>query len=58
MRSRGETAIQQSWEEIIQFFQARGCAGTTEEIKRVVLNRIQSAVAEVHLAECGAHEMR
>ena len=43
MRSRGETAIQQSWEEIIQFFAARGCAGTAEEIKRVVLNRIQGA---------------
>ena len=43
LRSRGETAIQQSWEEVIQFFQARGCAGTTEEIKRVVLNRIQGA---------------
>ena len=43
MRSRGETAIQQSWEEIIQFFAARGCAGTVEEIKRVVLNRIQGA---------------
>jgi len=43
VRSRGETAIQQSWEEIIQFFQARGCAGTEEEIKRVVLNRIQGA---------------
>ena len=29
--------------EIIQFFQARGCAGNAEEIKRVVLNRIQGA---------------